>query len=172
MNARSSLSSKPTGGAGVREYVKHAFRYHWNLLIFIGGAGLAAMSPWPDALLPIVGGLELAYLTGLVASQRFRAAIDAKIAKARRLKESEPAREPSAEQTLQRLIESLPAASLRRFIVLRQRCFEMRDIASGVRGHANAAADSSESIRTPALDRLLFLFLRLLVSQDGLERFL
>jgi hypothetical protein len=49
----------------------------------------------------------------------------------------------------------------------------MRSIASGVRGQADdSAADSAESIRTPALDRLLYLFLRLLVSQNGLDRFL
>lgn len=48
----------------------------------------------------------------------------------------------------------------------------MREIASGVRGHATEAADSADSIRTPALDRLLFLFLRLLVSKEGLDRFL
>jgi hypothetical protein len=48
----------------------------------------------------------------------------------------------------------------------------MRSITSGVRGQADTAADSAESIRTPALDRLLYLFLRLLVSQNGLDRFL
>jgi len=46
----------------------------------------------------------------------------------------------------------------------------MRSIASGIRGQADASPDSAESIRTPALDRLLYLFLRLLVSQNGLDR--
>jgi uncharacterized coiled-coil protein SlyX len=70
------------------------------------------------------------------------------------------------------MIESLPQASVARFVALRQRCFEMRDIASRVRGQTTASSDSSESIRTPALDRLLFLFLKLLMSQAGLDRFL
>jgi hypothetical protein len=159
-------------GAGVGQYLKHAFLYHWNLLLFIGGAGMAALSPWPDALLPIVGGAELAYLTGLMAMQRFRTAIDAKVAQSARAGAKEPKRDASAEQSLQRLIESLPAPSLRRFVTLRQRCAEMLDIASGVRGHTAGVPDSADSIRTPALDRLLFLFLRLLVSQEGLGRFL
>jgi hypothetical protein len=48
----------------------------------------------------------------------------------------------------------------------------MRDIASGVRGQTARSNDSADSIRTPALDRLLFLFLKLLMSQAGLDRFL
>lgn len=156
----------------VPTYAKHAFLHHWNLLLFFGGAGLAALSPWPDALLPLVGALELSYLTGLIATKRFRIAVDAQLAKARRERSARPKLDTSAERSLQRLIESLPPESLRRFVALRQRCSDMRDIASGVRGHASAEPDSSDSIRTPALDRLLFLFLRLLVSQQGLERFL
>lgn len=156
-------------GPGLRDYVKHAFLYPWNLLFFFGGAALAAMSPQPDALLPIIGGLELAYLTGLSSIPRFRTAIDAKIAAKARGTRPEAAATTSG-QSLDRILESLPAPALRRFLLLRQRCFEMRSIASGVRGQAGP--DSAESIRTPALDRLLYLFLRLLVSQNGLDRFL
>jgi hypothetical protein len=156
-------------GPGLRDYVKHAFLYPWNLLFFLGGAALAVMSPKPDAFLPIVGALELAYLTGLSSITRFRTAIDAKIAAKARGARSE-ATETNASQSLDRILDSLPAPALRRFLLLRQRCFEMRSIASGVRGQAGP--DSAESIRTPALDRLLYLFLRLLVSQNGLDRFL
>jgi hypothetical protein len=162
----------PTGGGGLKEYVKHAFLYPWNLLLFLGGAALAAMSPYPDALLPIVGGLEIAYLTGLTALPRFRLAIDARLAKKARGEPIEPDRAAANAQTLQKILESLPAPALRRFLMLRQRCFEMRSIASGVRGQTDGTHDSAESIRTPALDRLLYLFLRLLVSQNGLDRFL
>src|SRR5262245_47394046 len=159
-------------GTSALTYVKHAFLYHWNLLLFAGGAALAALSPFPDAALPIVGGLELAYLTGLIAVPRFRTAIDAKIAAQARERATSGASNPQAQQSLQRMVESLPPASMRRFVTLRQRCFEMRDIATGVRGQTSGQIDSSESIRTPALDRLLFLFLKLLLSQDGLARFL
>ena len=156
-------------GPKLRDYVKHAFLYPWNLLFFLGGAALAVMSPYPDALLPIIGGIELAYLTGLSSIPRFRTAIDAKIAAKARGASSAVAATTS-QQSLDRILDSLPAPALRRFLLLRQRCFEMRSIASGVRGQAGP--DSAESIRTPALDRLLYLFLRLLVSQNGLDRFL
>src|SRR5688572_23934605 len=156
----------------MREYVKQAFLYPWNLLLFVGGAALAAMSPRPDAFVPIIMGLEIAYLTGLTAIPRFRTAIDAKLAARARGGSSDPAVSTSSQQSLEKILESLPAPSLRRFLLLRQRCFEMRSITSGIRGQADHAADSAESIRTPALDRLLYLFLRLLVSQNGLDRFL
>ena len=159
-------------GAGMREYVKQAFLYPWNLLLFVGGAALAAMSPQPDAFVPIVMGLEIAYLTGLTAIPRFRTAIDAKVAARARGGSSESIPSAGSQQSLERILESLPAPALRRFLLLRQRCFEMRSITSGIRGQADHAADSAESIRTPALDRLLYLFLRLLVSQNGLDRFL
>jgi hypothetical protein len=166
------MAPSPSGGAGIKEYVKHAFLYPWNLLLFLGGAALAAMSPYPDALLPIVGGLELAYLTGLTAMPRFRLAIDARLAKRARGEPVDTPQSANARQSLEKILESLPAPALRRFLALRARCFEMRSIASGIRGQTDGAHDSSESIRTPALDRLLYLFLRLLVSQNGLDRFL
>jgi hypothetical protein len=137
---------------------------------FAGAAGLAALSGQADALLPIVGGLEIAYLTSLVALPRFRTAIDAR--DAARGRAAAATGDPAAQQSLERMIEALPAASLQRFSTLRQRCFEMREIATGVRGQTSGAGDAADSIRTPALDRLLFLFLKLLMSQDGLNRFL
>ena len=168
------MAPNESSGAKLGSYVKHAFLYPWNLLIFLGGAAAAVMSPYPDAFLPIIGALELAYLTGLSSIPRFRTAVEAKLAaRARGSSSDETAPNASSQsQSLERILESLPAPALRRFLLLRQRCFEMRSITSGVRGQADTAADSAESIRTPALDRLLYLFLRLLVSQNGLDRFL
>ena len=48
----------------------------------------------------------------------------------------------------------------------------MRAIAVGVRGAADAQHESADEIRTPGLDRLLWLFLRLLLSKTALDRFL
>src|SRR4029453_13681434 len=166
------MAPNDSSETGMRAYVRHAFLYPWNLLIFLGGAALAAVSAYPDALLPIVGGLELAYLTGLSSIPRFRTAVEAKIAAKARGSSAAASPTSSSQVNLDRILESLPAPALRRFLLLRQRCFEMRSITSGIRGQADTASDSAESIRTPALDRLLYLFLRLLVSQNGLDRFL
>src|SRR5687768_3343967 len=119
------------------------------------------MSPWPDAVLPIVAALEIAYLTGLSAMPRFRTAIDAKSASEARQASARGSAGPP-QDSLQRMLETLPPQSLRRFLLLRRRCFEMRDIASGVQGRTSSATsgDSADEIRTPALDKLLFLFLK------------
>ena len=157
--------------ASVGAYIKAAFLYHWNLLFVVGGGALAALSGKPDALLPIVGGLEIAYLTGLIAMPRFRTAIDAREAAKGREAAAAERVGPKAQMSLQNMLDTLPQASVQRFLTLRQRCFEMRDIASRIRGQT-ASDDSGDSLRTPALDRLLFLFLKLLMSKAGLDRFL
>ncbi len=154
-------------------YIKNAFLYRWNLLFFLGGSAFAAISGHADALVPIVMGLELAYLTALTSMPRFRTAIDAKVAMEGREVDVRAA-DVNAQDTLRRMLDGLPLSSKSRFLTLRQRCFDMRDIASGVQGKttAQARSENADSIRTPALDKLLFLFLKLLMSQAGLDRFL
>src|SRR4029077_2394031 len=69
------------------------------------------------------------------------------------------------------MLAGLPPESRKRFERLHARCLEMRGIAAGVRGAAGADR-GTEDIRTPGLDRLLWLFLRLLLSKAALDRFL
>src|ERR1043166_2021932 len=73
------LKTEPhrTEGAGITEYVKRAFLYRWNMLLFLGGVVGAALTPWPDALIPLVAAAEITYLGGVIAFPRFRRAIDA-----------------------------------------------------------------------------------------------
>lgn len=165
------MAPTPSSGSSVGTYLKAAFLYHWNLLFVVGGGALAALSGKADALLPIIGGLEIAYLTGLIAIPKFRTAIDAREAAKGREAASAARVSPAAQLSLQQMLDTLPQGSVHRFLTLRQRCFEMRDIASRIRGQA-AGSDSGDSIRTPALDRLLFLFLKLLMTKAGLDRFL
>lgn len=157
------------GGAGVLDYLKEAFLYRWNLLFFAGAAVAAIISPTPDVLLPLVGAGELLYLAGLTAVPKFRAAIDAKV-HAR----SRPAEVTAAPATpsIQHLLAGLRPEARHRFQNLRDRCLEMRRIARGVSGEAARVPSEVDRVRTPALDRLLWVFLRLLSSQQGLQRFL
>jgi len=152
------------GGAGLVEYVKHAFLYRWNLLVFCGAVAASALSPFPDAMLPLVMAAEVAYLGGLTSIQRFRDAIDAKV--------HQQAQEPRAQaagQSLAGVVNSLAPELRRRFEMLRGRCLEMRSIARSVGGESGSPG---EDLSTPALDRLLWVFLRLLASQQALDRFL
>ncbi len=150
--------------AGLADYLKRAFLYRWNLLAFCGGVAAAALSPWPDGLLPLVAAIELAYLAGLVSNTRFRQAVEAELHQQRR----QPQRAPASQ--LQEMLNRLPPPARKRFEQLRGRCLEMRAIAEGVRGRLGTA--SGDDLTTGALDRLLWVFLRLLASQEALQRFL
>src|SRR5215204_5786174 len=66
-------------GAGVADYLKEAFVFRWNLLMFFGSLGGAALAPLSDVTFPLVMAGELVYLTALIAMPRFRAAIDARV---------------------------------------------------------------------------------------------
>jgi hypothetical protein len=152
--------------AGISEYVKRAFLYRWNLLLFTGGVAAAALTPWPDALLPLLAAAEMAYLSGLVAIPKFRRAVDAEFhARMRRQQIATGAGSINA------ILVKLTPESRRRFDEVRGRCLEMRTIAEQVRGRGGSSKNE-EDLSTPALDRLLWVFLRLLISREALQRFL
>jgi hypothetical protein len=159
-------------GAGMGAYLKEAFLFRWNLLLFLGGTAAAALTPFPDFLLPLVGAAEVTYLAGLISVPRFRAAIDAKAHAARQGAAPAAAGQKVPAMSLVTMLGGLPAAERARFERLHARCLEMRKIAEGVRGAAGDQPGGAEDIRTPGLDRLLWLFLRLLISRTALERFL
>jgi ribosomal protein L29 len=124
--------------------------------------------PLPDVTFPLVMAGELAYLTALTSLPRFRAAIDAKVHKDAGTAATTPATAPS----LVVMLAGLPGDARKRFEQLHARCVEMRHLAVGVRGASGREAGSAEEIATPGLDRLLWLFLRLLMSKNALDRFL
>jgi hypothetical protein len=153
--------------AGMMAYLKRAFLYRWNLLLFLGGAAACALSPWPDALFPLLLAAEVAYLGGLVSRPKFRDATDAQVHK--EAQQSGTRQGAAGSESLSEIVNSLIPPSRQRFDALRARCLEMKSIARGV---GNQSVSSSEDLSTPALDRLLWIFLRLLASQQGLDRFL
>ena len=156
--------------AGIASYLKEAFLFRWNLLLFLGAAAAAVMTPVPDVLLPLVFAGEITYLAGLISLPRFRAAIDAKAHGAARVEDGAGAQPPPL--PLAATLAGLPAEARKRFEHLRERCLEMRGIAAGVRGAAGVQPGTPEEARSPGLERLLWLFLRLLLSKAALDRFL
>lgn len=165
------MSSSKTAGAGVGRYLKEAFLFRWNLLLFLGGAAASLLTPWPDVVFPLVAAGEITYLAGLISFPKFQRAIDAK---ARRRGKSDAASTTQAKplRSIREIVESLPLETRARFEKLHSRCLEMRKIAHGVTGRTGSSDEATEDIRTPALNRLLWVFLRLLVSQNALTRFL
>lgn len=149
------------------KYLKAAFLYHWNLLALGGGMGFALLSGHPDVFIPIVLAAEAAYLGFLGTHPRFQKYVEAQEAKAERDQQS-----GESEQSLQRILRSLPDSAVRRFEALRSRCLELRHIALGLKDPGQATSSMPlEELQLEGLDRLLWTFLRLLFTQDMLERF-
>jgi DNA repair exonuclease SbcCD ATPase subunit len=149
-------------------YLKTAFLYRWNLLIFLAALGLAVLSGRPDVGVPLVLAGELAYLGALASHPRFQAYVDAQAAKA--VREAGSGR---TEQTLARILRSLPPKSLQRFVDLRARCLELRQLAAEIKDPSRAGSSPPlEELQLAGLDRLLWIYLRLLFTGYSLERFL
>ena len=159
--------------AGWARYLKEAFLYRWNLLLFGGAAAAALLSPSPDIVLPLVAAGEVAYLAGLTTLPRFQSAIDAKARSEERGLATGSAPPPAEKQKkLTDVLGSLDPERRNRFLRVRARCVEMQRIANAVRGDTRDESGAAAELRTPALDRLLWVFLRLLLSQQALNRFL
>ncbi|HSK02713.1 MAG TPA: hypothetical protein VK932_15785 [Kofleriaceae bacterium] len=163
--------------AGLLRYLKEAFTFRWNLLLFGGAAAAAVISGHADIALPLVAAAEVTYLAGLATLPRFQAAIDAKAnAEARGLSgartAANPAQQASARDRVLEVLKSLSEDRRARFLRLRARCVEMSRIANAVRGETRDASGASAELRQPALDRLLWVFLRLLLSDQAIARFL
>jgi hypothetical protein len=146
---------------GLAYYLWRAFRRPWNMLMVFGAGAAALLSPWPDALLPLIVAGEAVYLGALVSLPRFREAIDAEVAN--RVRTHTPP------VNVNQLLVVLGTDAQQRFNALKKRCLEMRSIASAARA---TSVDGTTDAWTPALDRLLYGFLRLLGQQNSLLRFL
>ncbi len=161
--------------AGMGRYLKEAFLFKWNLLILGGGAVAAVLSGHPDIAMPVVAAAEVVYLAGLTTLPRFQGAIDAKARAEERGAPIGPPQDQGGENARDKILDvlkSLTEDRRSRFLRLRARCVEMTRIANAVRGETRDASGASNELRTPALDRLLWVFLRLLLSEQAISRFL
>ena len=166
--------------AGLIRYLKEAFMFRWNLLLFGGAAAAAVVSGHADIALPLIAAAEVTDLAGLTSLPRFQGAIDARSrAEERGLTGGRPATSQGATQDPEAgrarildVLKSLTEDRRSRFLRLRARCVEMSRIANAVRGDTSDASGASTELRTPALDRLLWVFLRLLLSEQAISRFL
>lgn len=167
--------------AGLFRYVKEAFLFRWNLLLLAGAGAAAILIGHPDIALPLVAAAEVTYLAGLATLPRFQSAIDAKVrAEERGLGQpsqlgagaSDAQSATTGRERIMEVLKSLAEDRRGRFLRLRARCVEMSRIANAVRGETADASGASAELRQPALDRLLWVFLKLLLSDQAIARFL
>jgi hypothetical protein len=145
-------------------YLKTAFTTKWNLLLFGGGVAAAFISGFPGVLLPLVCAGEIYYLASMLANDRFRSAVEAQDAKARRAVEAEGAR-----AAYERIRTNLPPALLRRFDQLRDHCLKLVELGGSIRGPDGSGPDKSA---LESLDRLLWGYLRMIWGASTLSDFL
>ena len=160
------MASPGVKRAGFWQYVKRAFVQHWNLLAFGAGVAAGALSGHADVVIPLVAASEMVYLAGLASHPRFQAAVDASTHQAAKAEAKATVTEPA----LQRIFVTLDPRSRARFEELRKRCRELRQLALGpaaAEGPAEVA-----SLHLEGINRLLWVFLKLLYSKHALERFL
>lgn len=153
---------------GLTNYLKTAFLERWNLLAFLGGLGFAFLCGQPDVAVPIVMAGEVAYLGFLGTHPKFQKYVDARDAKATRADGQQ-----AAAQAAQRMLVELPPRLKQRFDALRARCRELQQLAQQIRdpGPGDEPAPL-EDLHLAGLDRLLWMYLRLLFTQNSLSQFL
>ncbi len=146
------------------KYLKKAFLQHWNVLALAAGTALGFVSGHPDVVLPLIAAGELVYLTGLTTHPRFQAAVDAEEHKALKAQTSE-----ETTRKAEAILSSLGHRDRERYEKLRTLCGELRRITLGFREAQEAGA--MEDMRAANINRLLWIYLKLLYSKNALEQF-
>jgi hypothetical protein len=144
------------------DYLKEAFVNRWNLLLLGASVAGAMISGQPDIVLPLVGAAELAYLGVLASNKRFQW-----IVKARRAHAQKSSAEKERATRYRELYVGLTGDARRQFDQLKARCEVLQDLAA----EPNVAAAEVATSRLIGVNRLLWVYLKLLHTQQRLERF-
>ena len=146
------------------DYVKAAFMWRWNMLFFGAGEVFAFLSGVPSVVLPLVAAAEIGYLGLLTSHPRFRKSVDARRTFA----------EPTVDDA--RLLNQMKTVIKReawgRYETLRDRCLSLNRLAAQFRGPQARENETIVDMQTTSLERLLWMFLKLLYSQDARSQFL
>ena len=150
------------------KYIKAAFWNRWNILTLLAGTGVAVISGRPDIFGALLMAVEITYLGMLGTHPKFQKHVEAQAHKAKQERTGE-----SKQQFLRRLTRSLPGDLRGRYDRLRQRCLDLHEIAANLhRTSDDRFTGSLDSMQLAGLDRLLWIFLRLLYTQHSLSLFL
>ena len=149
-------------------YIKKAFTNHWNLLGLFGGLGFSFLSGKPEVGLPLVAAAELAWLGFVGTHPRFQKFVD--------VQENSVARrqdEQAADQRMRKMFATLPRGAQNRFQSLMEQCQELRQITQQFQSAQGDVNDDAAltAMRLGGLDRLMWLFLKLLYTEHSLNRF-
>jgi hypothetical protein len=138
------------------------------MLVFLGGLAASAISGRFDIFGPLIMAGEVTYLAALGTHPKFQKAVDAAQARTSRQDGVQ-----AADAAVRKILDELPKAIVRRFEDLRSRCTELRKISLQMR-EPISSGDSPllDDVQIASLDRLLWMYLRLLYTQYALTQFL
>lgn len=148
---------------GMTSALKRAFTWHWHLLGLGAGLGVAVLSGAPMVVLPLLAAAELGYLGFLGLNPRFQNVLKGQ-------KKTPPPLPVDPRQRYQQLLSFLSETDSARFDDLRRRCAELVNLRRSM--DAKQGTSGVEDFRGESLDRMLWLFLKLLHQRSGLEKFL
>lgn len=144
-------------------YVKTAVKNRWNVLLLGGGVAASVLSGHPDIALPLVMAAEVAYLSMVAWNPRYRAIVDAE-----QSWQGAEVEKKKAQERLGQLLGQLSRDRSVRFYDIKKRCETLR--ASFVGADATLTAVAKDQLAS--VDKLLWVYLKLLHTEQTLERFL
>jgi hypothetical protein len=157
------LKSAEDKSEGLGAALKRSFTWRWHLLGLGAAAGVAVLSGAPLVFLPFIAAAELGYLGFLGLNPRFQNVLKGQ-------KKAPPPLPVDPRQRYQQLMSFLSPEDAQRFESLRHRCMELVNLRRAMA--AKEGAGGAENLRGESLDRMLWLFLKLLHQRSGLEKFL
>lgn len=149
------------------KYLKAAFTWRWNLLALVAGIAVSVVGPAPEVGFALLGAAELLYLSTLISFPKFRRAIDAASSG---VKSSAFGEASGPQASLSEVLNQLAPGPRKRFMELRQRCLTLQGIAARIGGVQGPG--TGQELRSSGLDKLLWVYLRLSLAQQGLWRFI
>jgi hypothetical protein len=153
----------PETSEGLSAALKRSFTWHWHLLGLGAGVAAAVISGVPLLWLPFLAAAEAGYLGFLGLNPRFQNVLKGKV-------KAPPPLPVDPHQRFRQLMDFLNPAEAQRFESLRQRCSELVNLRRSMA--SKEGSPGVDDFRGESLDRMLWLFLKLLHQRTGLEKFL
>ena len=148
-------------------YIRKAFTNHWNLLGLVAGIGFSVLSGNAEIGLPLVAAAEVAWLGFVGTHPRFQRYVD--VIENEELRSHDAA---ASDERMRKMFAALPRGLQNRFTEILKQCHELRSIGQGYRAANSATEDGTISeLRLNGLDKLLWLYLKLLFTEYSLNRF-
>ena len=157
------MSKEPESSEGLGAALKRSFTWHWHLLGLGAGVAAAVISGVPLLWLPFLAAAEVGYLGFLGLNPRFQNVLKGKV-------KPPPPLPVDPRLRFRQLMDFLNPAEAQRFDALRQRGSELVNLRRSMA--AKEGSTGVDDFRGESLDRMLWLFLKLLHQRTGLEKFL